>query len=232
MPSAAAIGTHGDRIGRIGPNAVIRVDEALRAVEGAQSVDRIFRAANLEAYLGNSPGQMIDEREVVGLHRALHGDLGGGRARTVGWIAGQRTADYLLGHRIPRLAQLVLKGLPARLASRLLSATIAANAWTFAGSGIFSVRHGRPTTFTIRNGPICRGQHTAAPCCDFYAATFERLFARLVHARARVVETGCEAMGDPACTFEITWQRRHPGIRTASENRRSAAWPAPPAARA
>jgi len=40
--------------------------------------------------------------------------------------------------------------------------------------------------------------------CDFYAATFERLFARLVQARARVVEISCHAMGGSDCTFATT----------------------------
>lgn len=205
MPSAAAIVMQDGHVGRIGPNAVTRVAEALLAVEGAQLVDRVFRAANLERYLTNSPSQMIDEAEVARLHRALRDALGDDRARTVGWIAGQRTADYLLRHRIPHSAQVVIRSLPSELAGRLLAAAIARNAWTFVGTGAFAARHGRPTTFTIRNCPICRRQKSVVPCCDFYAATFERLFTRLVHASARVAETNCLAMGASDCTFAITW---------------------------
>jgi len=205
MPSGAAISVQDDHVGRIGPNAVIRIAEALRAVEGAQSVDRVFRAADLAHYLIRPPSQMIDEDEVARLHHALRESVGRDRARTVGWIAGQRTADYLLGHRIPSAAQAALRCLPSGLASRQLTTAIARNAWTFAGSGAFAARHGRPTTFTIGNCPICRGQQSAVPCCDFYAWTFERLFARLVHASARVVETSCLAMGASDCTFAITW---------------------------
>ena len=156
-------------------------------------------------YLSVSPTEMVDEREVTSLHLALISALGDKRARTVGWIAGQRTADYLLRHRIPKPAQLVLRAAPAPLASRMLAAAIAKNAWTFAGSGAFSALHGRPTTFAIKDCPICRGRKSATPACDFYAATFERLYSRLVHPRTRVVETGCEAMGAPACCFTISW---------------------------
>jgi divinyl protochlorophyllide a 8-vinyl-reductase len=205
MPTAAAIAMQGDPVGRIGPNAVTRVAEALRAVEGAQLVDRVFRAADLAPYLNNSPSQMIDEGEVARLHRALRDALGDDRARTVSWIAGQRTADYLLRHRIPHAAQVAIGCLPSGSASRLLTAAIARNAWTFVGSGAFAVRHGRPTTFTITNCPICRHQQSAVPACNFYAATFERLFARLVDARARVAETCCLAKGASDCTFAITW---------------------------
>jgi len=70
MPTAAAIAMQGDPVGRIGPNAVTRVAEALRAVEGAQLVDRVFRAADLAPYLNNSPSQMIDEGEVARLGSA------------------------------------------------------------------------------------------------------------------------------------------------------------------
>ncbi|WP_423955376.1 bacteriochlorophyll 4-vinyl reductase [Bradyrhizobium sp.] len=203
MSSAPAIATRDERAGRIGPNAVTRVAEALWAVEGAHAVSRVFRAANLEPYLSDPPSQMIGEHEVASLHRALHVALGDDRARTVGWIAGQRTADYLLRHRIPFSAQIAMRSMPCGLAGRLLTAAIAGNAWTFVGTGAFSARHGRPMTFTIRNCLICRGQTSAAPCCDFYAATFERLFARLVHARTRVSVIACQATGEPACAFAI-----------------------------
>ena len=50
------------------------------------------------------------------------------------------------------------------------------------------------------------GPESEAPACDFYAATFERLFRVLVHPAARVTETACEACGDDACQFEIEWR--------------------------
>src|SRR5450631_1338970 len=153
MPSAA-IATNADPAGRIGPNAITRVADALWAVEGAQSVNRIFRTAKLEIYLSSAPARMIDEREVTDLHRAVRAALGETRSRTIGWIAGQRTADYLLSHRIPRLAQIALRASPPPLASRLLMAAIAGHAWTFAGSGAFSARHGSPMTFSVGNCPL------------------------------------------------------------------------------
>jgi divinyl protochlorophyllide a 8-vinyl-reductase len=121
-----------------------------------------------------------------------------------------RTADYLLAHRIPLPVQRVLKRLPAGLAARVLLAAISRHAWTFAGSGRFSAspagRGRRPLVLEIRNNPLCRG-HAAVPACDFYAATFERLFQVLVHRDAQVVETACEACGDAACRFELRWAR-------------------------
>jgi divinyl protochlorophyllide a 8-vinyl-reductase len=41
--------------------------------------------------------------------------------------------------------------------------------------------------------------------CDYYAATFERLFQALVDRGALVTETECEANGGSACNFEVRW---------------------------
>lgn len=205
MMAVAATRTAGRHFGMIGPNAITRIVEALDEVESPQLIRRIFAASGLEAYLSDQPTEMVDEHEVTRLHQVLHDELGDRRARSVGRIAGLLTADYLLHCRIPPFAQIVLRCCPAGLASRALANAIERNAWTFVGTGTFSARHGRPTTFTIRDCPICRGQRSVEPYCDFYAATFERLYSLLVDKRARVTEIGCQATGAPACTFEIAW---------------------------
>ena len=205
MPVAVSIGNPDHHAGKIGPNAITRVIEALRTSEGPQAAHRIFQASQLVAYLREAPAEMVDERYVTRLHDVLHDELGDARARAIGQIAGQLTGDYLLAYRIPRSAQTALRCCPAGVASRLLAKAIARNSWTFAGTGTFSARHGRPTTFEIQNCPICRGKQSADFYCDFYAATFEWLYSRLVHQHTRVIEVGCQAKGASACTFEITW---------------------------
>ena len=191
--------------GRIGPNAIIRVAEVLPALLGTAGTQALFEAAGLAAYLRTPPQDMVDETEVARLHAVLRQQLGGAVAGQVAWQAGQRTADYLLAHRIPKPVQALLKILPAPLAARVLLSAITRNAWTFAGSGEFSARAGRPCVLTIRDNPLCRGVATDSPACDFYSATFERLFQVLVHPQARAVETACEARGDPFCRFELRW---------------------------
>jgi divinyl protochlorophyllide a 8-vinyl-reductase len=57
----------------------------------------------------------------------------------------------------------------------------------------------------IQHNPLCRNLSTETPACDFYAATFERLFQVLVHKASRVHEVACEACGDAECRFEIRW---------------------------
>lgn len=195
----------GQVAGLIGPNAIIRVAESLPARIGAAATQAVFEAAGLAHYLREPPGSMVDEAEVRRLHDALRRELGWPLARDVAREAGARTARYLLAHRIPQPVQLVLELLPGAAAARMLLAAIARHAWTFAGSGEFSTRAGRPVVLTIRCNPMCVGLRADAPACDFYAATFEGLFVALVHPQARVVETACMAQGAPACIFEVRW---------------------------
>ena len=65
----------------------------------------------------------------------------------------------------------------------------------------------RGATGLVLNGVVELGSDAGsdAPRCEYYAGTFERLFCGIVDRRMRVVETACEARGDPACVFEIRW---------------------------
>ena len=103
--------------------------------------------------------------------------------------------------------QWVLRALPAALASRVVCTAIRRHAWTFAGSGAFAARPGTPTVLSIEGCPLCRGAALDQPACDYFAATFERLFAALVYRRARVTEVACTALGHPACVFTVTYTR-------------------------
>jgi len=188
---------------RIGPNAIIRVAEALVARRG--SADEVFADAGLAAYLPALPQEMVDEREVIALQQALRRRLGQDEAKAVAYDAGLRTGDYLLAHRIPRAAQRILRILPPGPASRILLGAVGKHAWTFSGSGHFSFEPGRPVRVTIANCPICRGAVTDGPLCDFYTAAFDRLFTTLVSRRTQVREIACQATGAAACVFEMNW---------------------------
>lgn len=190
---------------RIGPNAITRVAEALIVGGGPGLAQQVFERAGLAAYLREPPGQMVDEAEVTRLHHELRSLLGAPAAAAVAREAGRRTAAYLLAHRIPRPVQAVLRRLPAAWAARVLLQAIRRHAWTFAGSGRFDARAGRPVVLTLRDNPLCRGQRADVPVCDFYAATFEGLFRALVHPASRVDEVACEARGDAECRFELRW---------------------------
>lgn len=188
---------------RIGPNAVIRIAEALLAGPDASAAPQVFQRAGLAGYLANPPQEMVDEREVTALHQALRETLGIKRAREIGADAGSRTGGYLLANRIPRPAQVILRLLPSALASRMLLKAIERNAWTFAGSARFSTQVGTPTRFILEGSRVCLGAQSPMPLCDFYAGTFQRLFRELVDSKVQVVEVQCQAMGDPSCVFEV-----------------------------
>lgn len=184
--------------------------EALREEVGEAETARLFAAAGLSHHLVSVPEHMVDERDVVALHTVVRADLGVARAKKVAADAGRRTADYLLAVRIPKRVQPILKILPARLSAKILLGAIGKHAWTFAGSGEFSAVAGHPVRFSIANCPVCRGasspEHMHTPLCDYYGATFERLFRTLVHPKSVVIETACQANGAPACAFEISWR--------------------------
>lgn len=202
---SAAVGVRAGSAARIGPNAITRLAEALREAVGEPATAAIFEQAGLARHLQRPPQEMVPETEVMRLHLQVRVALPRATAREVAREAGVRTARYLLTHRIPRLVQVVLRRLPPRLAARVLLVAIARHAWTFAGSGRFAWRvpaHG-PVELTLRDNPLCRGMRQLDPACDYYAATFETLFRALVHPRARVLETACEARGEALCRFEV-----------------------------
>jgi divinyl protochlorophyllide a 8-vinyl-reductase len=190
---------------RIGPNAITRVAEALRVEFGEGATLALFSSAGLAGYLERPPEDMVEEVEVARLHKQLRNSLGGERARSISREAGLRTGDYLLARRIPKPVQWLLRHLPAALAARVLLSAISRNSWTFAGSGTFTAVAGNPVKLSIAGNPLCRDTVSEVPVCDYYAATFERLFTELVHRNARVVETACEATGADACRFEVRW---------------------------
>ncbi len=199
--------------GLIGPNAVTRLAEALAAQVGSERTASIFGEAGQAKLLAAPPEKMVDEQIVTALHVAMRHQLDTPQALRASTRAGELTADYLLANRIPRPVQALLRVLPAMLAARLLVLAIGRHAWTFAGSGQFAalflphaLGKGAPhLRFSITGCLVCRGAEASQPACAYYAATFERLFRKLVHRGANVVESRCEACGDSSCEFDIRW---------------------------
>ena len=172
--------------GRIGPNALIRIAEAIDAGHGARARDAVFAAAGLAHRLERMPEDMVEEDEVRRLHAALADVLGATAAERIAADAGRRTAEYLLAHRIPRAAQTLLGVVPAGLAARILLGAIGRHAWTFAGSGAFSFAAGRPLRLQIAHSPVCADPAAAPSMRVYYAATFARVFEAILRRRVRV----------------------------------------------
>lgn len=183
--------------GQIGPNAVLQLVPVLDAHESGLGA-RLMALAGLDG-LPSDTG-LMPEGPAARLHGAVRRALPE-MAPAILAQAGRRTADYILAHRIPPLAQRVLKVLPPVLAAPILERAIARNAWTFAGSGRFRVV-GRGV-FVLEGNPLVAGERAATCQCHWHAAVFERLFRVLVDDRLRACETGCLACGGDACRFEL-----------------------------
>jgi divinyl protochlorophyllide a 8-vinyl-reductase len=170
----------------------------LRDAGGDDLVARLLDMAGIQA-LPSDAGLMA-EGPAARLHQALRRDRPADAAQLAAQ-AGARTADYILAHRIPRVAQTVLRLLPRSAALPILSRAIARHAWTFAGSGQFTLIG--PGLFQIAANPIVAGESAHRPLCHWHAAVFERLFRVLVDDRLRATEIACCACGDPACRFHV-----------------------------
>lgn len=189
--------------GLIGPNAVLQMVPLLDRVGGPDWRAALMARAGIDT-LPDGTG-MIPEAPVARLHQALRRDRPD-LAAGLGWQAGLATGDYILAHRIPRAAQVLLKALPWKLSARVLSQAIARNAWTFAGSGQFLVIS--PLVFDLRSNPLVRGEVVDHPICDWHRGVFTRLYQTLVHPSLACREARCCAMGHAACRFEM--YRDHP----------------------
>lgn len=183
--------------GRIGPNAVTQLAAALEAEGGRDLLGDLMAKAGLPDLPGSD--EMIDERIAQRLHGAVRSGAPG-LAPAILADAGRRTADYILAHRIPGAAKIVLRVMPEGVAARLLAAAIARHAWTFAGSGHFDVVS--PARFELRGNPLIRGEQSEEPLCCWHEAVFNGLYGKLVSPRMRWRETTCAAQGAAACVFE------------------------------
>ncbi|QBF30943.1 bacteriochlorophyll 4-vinyl reductase [Thalassococcus sp. S3] len=190
--------------GRIGPNALLQLIPLLDQAGGAAFRSALLARAGVFEIPDGS--EMIPEGVAARVHQEMRRSVPD-LAPALSWAAGRATADYILAHRIPPLAQRVLKVLPAPLSARLLSRAIADHAWTFAGTGTFRVVS--PYCFEIRHNPVIRDEVSDHPVCDWHAAVFARLYQVLVHRDFVCIETQCATMGGEVCRFEL---RRDPSL--------------------
>jgi len=197
----------------IGPNAIIQLHTALLQQLGWQDTQDIFAAAAMTHYLQQAPAQMVDELEVARLHRQVRLHCQPWCAKTIMTVAGDLTGLYILNNRIPKPVVWLLRQLPAMLSARLLQRAIDKHAWTFAGSGSFTIG---PTadapagviTASIARNPVVALETSDAPICQWHAAVFQRLFRELIGDATTVTETRCCATGDVACVFSIQLSSR------------------------
>jgi divinyl protochlorophyllide a 8-vinyl-reductase len=186
--------------GRIGPNAILQLVDVLeRRGEG-----ELLSVVLAEAGVARPPRDagMLPEADCAAVHQALR--RMSPAAERLLEEAGLATGDYILAHRIPKLAQGVLRVLPAALAAPVLTKAIAQHSWTFAGTGEFRVESSRPLVVSVARNPLVSGWRADLPQCIWHMAVFRRLYGRLVWPSVSVKETACCACGDAACRFEIS----------------------------
>jgi divinyl protochlorophyllide a 8-vinyl-reductase len=183
--------------GRIGPNAILQLVSVLDRSEGRAMRDRVMTAAGVGVPPPDSG--MIPQEQAAAAHLALRLVLPD-RADAVLREAGLATADYILANRIPAPARAVIRAMPSALGARLLAGAIARHAWTFAGSGAFSIAGWHPLTLDLMGNPLA---DPGGGGCLWHVAVFERLFAQLVWPDVHVHEVSCAARGGPVCRFEL-----------------------------
>ena len=183
----------------IGPNAVLQTEAALAEAGGAALAETVFARAGLSHLLVERPSAMIEESAPKALFKALFASLPLQEALAIARRAGALTGAYILANRIPGPVRALLWALPARLAAPLLLSAIHRHAWTFAGSGVCTVRAGRPARVEIENNPL------AMPGCAWHVGVFEVLFGSLVSPRVRIGHDHGPKLEGAPCRFEIAF---------------------------
>jgi divinyl protochlorophyllide a 8-vinyl-reductase len=181
----------------VGPNAVTQLAATLHDWWGDEVARRVFRRAEADDWLTAPPRRMVPQDRVAAVHAALRSELAHDDAVAVAREAGERTAVYLLNHRIPRVLQALMKLLTPTLSVHILMWLIRANAWTFAGSGRLRTSVGSLCAIEIEDNPLAAGP------CAWHEGVFGVLFRALVSPGAQVHEARCHADGHAACCFEI-----------------------------
>jgi len=185
--------------GVIGPNAILQLLPVLDRLGGPERRHQILAEAGIFQLPDGTA--MIPETDAARLHHRLR-EVEPDRAPALAAQAGMETANYILKHRIPTPVQWVLKALPKSPAARLLSHAIAKHAWTFVGSGRFTVLD--PWTFEIHDNPLIKGETSDHCLCHWHAAVFAQLYQTLVTDTCACTETTCGAQSPgTACHFEL-----------------------------
>lgn len=189
-------------IALIGPNAVLQLVAPVVRHLGPDRQRRLFAEAGYDPL--PSGEHMLEQHGVARLHQKLREISAPDIAQRIAREAGAATGRYILANRIPAPAKSVLKLLPGKVAARLLSRAIQQHAWTFAGSGEFTILCKSPLIMAIRNNPLAIGEGATCPQCDWHCAVFDCLFNALAGDRWQVHETRCCSMGAKECRFTVT----------------------------
>ncbi|NJO85258.1 MAG: bacteriochlorophyll 4-vinyl reductase [Blastochloris sp.] len=188
---------------RMGPNAIIQTVHALREQLGEAEANALL-VQHAHAHLVDAlPSEMIDEAAFHTLVQMLVVQMGSAPTGHILHDAGQRTAHYLLLHRIPRFFQRLVGWLPRRAGLWLLLTAIGKHAWTFAGSGQFRfVVQQQPTIYLTIQHP------TVQPVAHFYGGTFGVLVQTLIDPQTTVHIGTNQHNQQLDCIYTLAFEQR------------------------
>lgn len=185
----------------IGPNAILQLKVPADEILGAGVMGQLLDLCRVPLPTGD---RMIEEDDVARVHHTLW-QLFPDRAEAVSERAGQATAEYIRQNRIPRLARMALRIMPAPIGERMLTKAINDHAWTFCGSGALGTsRADGGVHFMIRDNPLADVQAQPQHPCYWHSAVFAGLFSRVLGKRYYCQEISCRAMGGDVCHFVVS----------------------------
>jgi divinyl protochlorophyllide a 8-vinyl-reductase len=186
------------RKGMMGSQTVLPLVAAIERRLGAEAATQLLDEARF-LHLPE-PGEPVRERQVAVLHQALRRswpDL----AEAIQREAARDAVEWIMANRMPARARKLLTNMPYPLAVWMLGRHAVQNAWTFGGSGKFSILG--TNAFQLIGNPMVRGEQSDGPICVWHEELFQHTFRRMAHSRLRCVETSCMAAGADACRFHL-----------------------------
>jgi divinyl protochlorophyllide a 8-vinyl-reductase len=186
------------RKGMMGSQTVLPLVAAVERRLGPAAVAHLLDEARFSRL--PEPGEPVRERQAAVLHQALRRTWPD-EAEAIQREAARDAVEWIMANRMPARARLLLTKMPYPLAVWMLGRHAVQNAWTFGGSGRFSILG--TNAFQLTDNPLIRGEQSNSPICVWHAELFQHTFRRMAHARLRCVETSCMAAGADACRFHL-----------------------------
>ena len=186
------------RKGVMGSQTVLPVVAAVTRHLGDAAAQRLLDEARF-LHLPE-PGDPVRERQVAVLHQSLrrnHPD----EAEAILREAARDSVEWIMAHRIPARARMLLGAMPWQIAVWMLGRHALQNSWAFSGSGQFNVLG--TDTFELIGNPVLRGETADHPICVWHEELFQHTFRRMAHGRLRCTETACSATGASSCRFHL-----------------------------
>jgi divinyl protochlorophyllide a 8-vinyl-reductase len=200
MPDGSLFPLQTQDMGRIGPNAILQLQEPMDQMLGRGVMSEVLSMCGVPMPSGRD---MIPETDVERVHHRIW-QLFPEQAQVLSEQAGAQTARYIRKNRIPRPARMLLGLLPRGVGERLLTKAIADHAWTFCGSGRLSVMvEEGEIHFVICDNPLADRHGYPQHPCHWHTAVFAGLFSSVLGRDYHCREESCSGCGGDHCRFVV-----------------------------